>query len=162
MPAESPINAKRAAAVAGLSPQMLDYLEREGVFEREQVRTDAQAARRQRGIPRRYTFRDLVVLRAVSRLLSKGMSVRRIRQAIELFCRASRFECDRGQISFDAAAVQFFVTDGIDIFFHRDGAELVSILGNGQQTFLFVLDVCKLREEVIQLLPEGAKASRRA
>ena len=156
MTTESLCNAKRAAAVAGISIQMLDYLEREGVFEREQVRADPKCRRRQKGVRRSYSFRDLVVLRSIARLLTKGVSVRRIRQAMETFCRDERFECDRSRVSWDAAAVQYFVTDGVDIYFQPDGAELVSVLGRGQQAFLFVLDIEKVRLEVDGLVPAQA------
>src|SRR5688572_6337120 len=69
------VSAKEAAHVAGFTVQMLDYLEREGVFEREQARTEALAKARHHGTRRRYDFRDLIVLRAISGLLEKGVSV---------------------------------------------------------------------------------------
>jgi DNA-binding transcriptional MerR regulator len=160
MRADSKVSAKEAAHVAGLTPQMLDYLEREGVFEREQARVEMRAKSRHRGSPRRYDFRDLVVLRAITGLLAKGVSVRRLKNALETFCREERFACDRRRMTFDSAPVQYFATDGSEIFFKKDGKELVSILGRGQQAFLFVLDLTEVRTKVQERAP--SKAKRRA
>lgn len=151
------VSAKEAAHVAGFTVQMLDYLEREGVFERDQARTVALAKTRHRGTRRRYNFRDLIVLRSISGLLEKGVSVRRLKKALEDFCREERFTCDRARLTFDQAPVQFFATDGVDIFFQKDSKELVSVLGSGQQAFLFVLDLGEIRSKVEERVPDRAK-----
>lgn len=148
------LNAKRAAAVAGFSVQMLDYLEREGVFERDQARTNLKSKSRHHGIRRRYTFRDLVVLQAINGLLAKGISVRRIKEAIEKFCRDPKFACDRSAVTYENLAVQYFVTDGTDIYFYRGGSELISLL-EGQQAFLFVMDIEKIRNAVSDTVQKG-------
>lgn len=137
-----------ASGVVDLTVQMIDYLEREGVFERDQVRSEERSKGRHRGVRRRYSFRDMVILKAIAGLLGKGVSVRRIKLAIERFSREARFECDRTRVTFDQSSVQYFVTDGTEIFFRKDSSELVSVLASGQQAFLFVMDVAAVGSSV--------------
>jgi DNA-binding transcriptional MerR regulator len=160
---DSTLLAKDAAHVVGVTVQMLDYLEREGVFQREQSRWEAKSENRQRGVRRLYTFRDLIVLKSIAQLLANGVSVRRIKKAVEHFSREERFACDRDRVIFDQSPVQYFVTDGSDIFFRKDKTELVSVLEAGQQAFLFVMDLDQVRSQVgesLDTLPESRKSRR--
>lgn len=144
---EKPLNAGRAAALSGLTSQMLDYLEREGVFEREQVRSNVLSRSRHHGTRREYTFRDIVVLKSMSTLLKRGVSVRRIRIALERFSKDEEFKCDRNSIEHLSHPIQYFVTDGTEIYFRKDSDSLVGLLNSGQQAFFFVLDLERFRAE---------------
>jgi hypothetical protein len=58
-------SAREASKLAGFdTAMMLNYLERSGTFERE------LSGPKHHGKKRQYTYRDLVVLRAINRLLS--------------------------------------------------------------------------------------------
>ena len=135
---------------------MLDYLERQRLFVREEVRAEEESEPRAYGKTRNYSFRDVVVLRAINQLLKKGVSVQRIKTAIKNFSEHDKFECDRRELRFDGARFQYLVTDGVDVYFQRNGAELVSLLTSGQNAFLFVLDVADAHEQ-IRKLDEPAK-----
>jgi len=152
-------NVKMAAYLAGFrSGVMLDYLERQGVFEREQMREPGYRETAGKGRVRRYTFRDVVILRAVSRLLERGVSVSRIKVAMMELARNPQFECERGRLRYEQQPIQFVVTDGTDLFFPGDDQALVSLLQNGQQAFSFVMDFEVARKEV----DAGAGPKRRS
>lgn len=152
--------AKKVAYLVGISPQMLDYLEREGIFERDQIRALDEDVRRKKGLRRDYTFRDIVVLKAIARLLERGVSVRRLRKALLEFARDARFECDRRQIRYDQRAVQFLVTDGTQVYFRSGGGSVTSLLEAGQNAFHFVLDIAEARKAVLDLeRPKKAKGA---
>lgn len=128
---------------------MLDYLERQGLFEREEVRSKAVGTGRRRGRRRKYTFRDVVILRAINRLLARGVSVQRIKNAVLTFSRDPKFQCDREMLRYDQETVQYLVTDGKQIYFYNEGRDITSILEGGQEAFLFVLDVGQARKFVM-------------
>lgn len=69
--------AGEASRLAGFEkPWMLGHLEREGIFVREHF-TD-----RRHGRAKKYTFADIVVLRAINRMLVLGARPARIKQVI--------------------------------------------------------------------------------
>jgi DNA-binding transcriptional MerR regulator len=155
------MNAKKAAFVAGFRSQlMLDYLERQGLFEREEVRSSRAAKDRRRGRHRDYTFRDVVVLRAINQLLDKGVSVERIKSAVISFSRDDKFQCDRRRLRYDDSPIQYLVTDGRQLYFRKDGTGVTSILEGGQEAFFFVLDVRNAQEFVDKRDPEKKKRAR--
>lgn len=148
--------AKVAAHYAGLRTRMmLDYLERSNVFEREELRTQADR-KRQHGVRRRYSYRDIVVLRAISSLLDKGVSVQRIRKAMLSFSRDEKFHCDRDRLRHGAEAVQYFVTDGASIFFSK-GETLLDMVRGGQGTFSFVVDLSLAAAATAKVIPTEKK-----
>jgi DNA-binding transcriptional MerR regulator len=132
--------AKLAAYYGGLKTRMmLDYLERAEVFEREEVRT-TKRQRRHHGLRRRYTFRDVIVIRAIAALLDKGVSVQRIKAAMLAFSRDDKFSCDRDKVRHGSDVTQYFVTDGNSIFYAREN-QLIDIVKGGQGAFSFVVDL---------------------
>jgi DNA-binding transcriptional MerR regulator len=137
---------------------MLDYLERVEVFEREELR-DPKRNSRHHGLRRKYTFRDIVVLRAIASLLDRGVSVHRIKQATAAFSRDEKFSCDRERVRHGATATQYFVTDGVDIFY-ADGSALVDVVKGGQGAFSFVVDLKQATKQVQDALsPEKRSRS---
>lgn len=148
-------SAKQAAHYAGFRTRMmLDYLERAEVFEREEVRQPGRVAKRH-GRRRKYTYRDIVVLRSVGALLEKGVSVQRIKAAMLAFSREEKFACDRGRLRHEAQPVQYFITDGVSIFFSK-GDTLLDVVKGGQGTFSFVVDLQQAAAEAARAIPRAA------
>jgi len=114
-----------AAKLSGLSTYMLDYLCR------EEVLVPSAPGRRGRGCPRKYSFGDVVMLRAVSRLLSVGVSVQRIRKALRALRR------HHNQISPTSLPAKYLVTDGTRVYL-QNGDTLLELDGSGQMSFFFV------------------------
>ena len=78
-----------AARLAGFNgPLMINHLERTEVFSR-QLNTEKHHGKR-----RRYTFRDIVVLRAINRLLKLGARPKRIVEAIRYFEKMAEIPSD--------------------------------------------------------------------
>lgn len=98
--------AQEVARLAGFETTlMLNYLERSGTFHRQ------LGGPAHHGKWRRYTFRDLVVLRAINRLLSVGARPKRIQQAIETFARIGPMPEDADAlVEFAKKASLFVVT----------------------------------------------------
>ena len=153
--------AKLAAHYAGLRTRMmLDYLERAEVFEREELR-DTKRAKRRHGRRRKYTYRDVVVLRAIAALLDKGVSVQRIKQAMLAFSRDEKFACDRNKLTHAAEPIQYFVTDGTRIYFSKDN-KLLDVVRGGQGAFSFVVDLKLASHEAGEIIPDQSRKQGRA
>ena len=153
--------AKLAAHYGGLKTRMmLDYLERAEVFEREEVRTNKRQ-KRHHGLRRRYTFRDVVIIRAIAALLEKGVSVQRIKLATLTFSRDEKFSCDREKIRHGTDPTQYFVTDGSSVFYAREH-QLVDIVKGGQGAFSFVVDLDHASREARKAIPAAKQPRMRA
>lgn len=154
------MNAKKAAYVAGFrTSMMLDYLERQGLFEREEVRASKRGGERRRGRRRDYTFRDVVILRSIAQLLEHGVSVERIKKAVISLSRDDKFQCERSSVRYGQDVIQYLATDGKQIYFKRDRAGVTSLLQGGQGAFLFVLDITQSKEFVVKRDPELSRRS---
>ena len=116
---------------------MLNHLEREEIFLPDHPR------QRQHGAHRRYTFRDLVVLRAINRLLELGARPKRIKAAIANFSKscpeiigdvALRGE----QLKFAQESGHFIVTADSVLYCRKD--EVIDLINGGQLAFSFMID----------------------
>ena len=82
-------SAREVAHLAGFeTTMMLDYLERSGTF------CPVHDRPKHHGKKRVYGFRDLVVLRAINRLLKSGARPKRIQQAIATFATIENLPTD--------------------------------------------------------------------
>lgn len=128
-------SAKEVSRLAGFEkPWMLNHLEREGTFVPERKRD------RHHGKHRSYTFRDIVVLRAINRLLKLGARPKRIRDSIETFERIfPAVDGEDALLAFARLSCFFVVTDK-HVLFCRDSDELLDLARNGQLAFSFMLD----------------------
>lgn len=108
-----------ACHAAGISYRQLDYWARTGLVV-PSVR-DASGS----GTQRLYSFRDLVVLKVVKRLLDAGVSLQNIRKAIETL-RAHGVE--------DLAGITL-ISDGTTVYECRSAEEVVDLLQGGQGVF---------------------------
>jgi DNA-binding transcriptional MerR regulator len=77
------------------------------------------------GTQRLYSFRDIVVLKVVKRLLDAGVSLQNIRKAIETL----------RQWGEDDLATMTLISDGTTVYECRSAEEVVDLLQGGQGVF---------------------------
>jgi len=108
-----------ACSAAGITYRQLDYWARTGLVV-PSVR-DASGS----GTQRLYSFRDIVVLKVVKRLLDAGVSLQNIRKAIETL----------RQWGEEDLATMTLISDGTTVYECRSAEEVVDLLQGGQGVF---------------------------
>jgi DNA-binding transcriptional MerR regulator len=108
-----------ACQIAGITYRQLDYWARTGLVV-PSVR-DASGS----GTQRLYSFRDIVVLKVVKRLLDAGVSLQNIRKAIETL----------RQWGEEDLATMTLISDGTTVYECRSAEEVVDLLQGGQGVF---------------------------
>ena len=108
-----------ACHAVAISYRQLDYWARTGLVV-PSIR-DASGS----GTQRLYSFRDMVVLKVVKRLLDAGVSLQNIRKAIEVL--RSRGADDLAEIT--------LISDGTTVYECRSPEEVVDLLQGGQGVF---------------------------
>lgn len=130
-----------ACHAAGISYRQLDYWARTTLVV-PSVR-DASGS----GTQRLYSFRDIVVLKVVKRLLDAGVSLQNIRKAIETL-RQSGEE--------DLAGITL-ISDGTTVYECRSAEEVVDLLQGGQGVFGIAISGAfkEIQGSLAQLPTEG-------
>lgn len=131
--------AAEAARLSDLSRTMVDYLDRIEVIK------PLGPHNRCRGRSRRYAFADVVLLKAVKRMLDAGLSVKRLKQAF------SELADKRHEITPEDLPGTHLVTDGVTVYFCH-GRDILEDIANGQLAFRFVLEMAGVRKEVVDQL----------
>ncbi len=108
-----------ACSAAGITYRQLDYWARTGLVE-PSVRTAAGS-----GSQRLYSFRDILVLKVIKRLLDTGVSLQNIRTAVE-HLRESGVE-DLAQVT--------LMSDGASVYECRSQDEVIDLVQGGQGVF---------------------------
>jgi DNA-binding transcriptional MerR regulator len=108
-----------ACAAAGITYRQLDYWARTGLIE------PSVRAARGSGSQRLYSFRDILVLKVVKRLLETGISLQQIRAAVQHL--RERGTNDLAQIT--------LMSDGVSVYECTSGDEVVDLLAGGQGVF---------------------------
>ena len=108
-----------ACSAAGITYRQLDYWARTGLVE------PSVRAAHGSGSQRLYSFRDILVLKVVKRLLDTGLSLQQIRAAVQHLR-------DRG--SADLAQVTL-MSDGVSVYECTSTDEVVDLLQGGQGVF---------------------------
>ena len=108
-----------ACQVAGITYRQLDY------WARTKLVVPSIRGARGSGSQRLYSFRDILVLKIVKRLLDTGISLHNIRLAVEKLR-------DRGV---DDIAEITLVSDGTTVYECRSADEVIDLLGGGQGVF---------------------------
>ena len=108
-----------ACHAAGITYRQLDYWARTGLVE------PSVRAAHGSGSQRLYSFRDILVLKVVKRLLDTGISLQQIRAAVQHLH-------DRG--SEDLAQVTL-MSDGVSVYECTSPDEVVDLLAGGQGVF---------------------------
>jgi DNA-binding transcriptional MerR regulator len=108
-----------ACSAAGITYRQLDYWARTALVE------PSVRAAHGSGSQRLYSFRDILVLKVVKRLLDTGISLQQIRAAVQHLR-------DRG--SADLAQVTL-MSDGVSVYECTSADEVVDLLAGGQGVF---------------------------
>ncbi|MBA3654603.1 MAG: MerR family transcriptional regulator [Actinobacteria bacterium] len=108
--------------IVGITYRQLDYWARTDL-----LRPSVSEARGS-GTQRRYSYRDLLELKVIKRLLDAGVSLQSARRAIE---------CLRGGLGEDVASANLVLDEGSSVLAHSDG-ELIDLLKGGQGVFNIV------------------------
>ena len=146
-----------ACAAAGITYRQLDYWARTGLVA-PSVRTATGS-----GTQRLYSFRDILVLKVVKRLLDTGVSLQQIRSAV-LHLRERGVE-DLAQIT--------LMSDGASVYECTSADEVIDLVQKGQGVFGIAVgrvwrevegSLAQLPSEssAQQTLPEDELAARRA
>ena len=143
-----------ACSAAGITYRQLDYWARTGLVE------PSVRAAHGSGSQRLYSFRDILVLKVVKRLLDTGISLQQIRAAVQHLR-------DRG--SADLAQVTL-MSDGVSVYECTSADEVVDLLQGGQGVFgialgkvwrevegdLAVLPAVRAEDGLVAVPPGGA------
>lgn len=125
-----------ACAAAGITYRQLDYWASTGL-----VKPSLRATHGSRPT-RLYSFRDILVLKVVKRLLDTGVSLQQIRVAITHL--SSRSSDDLAQV--------FLMSDGVGVYECTSPDEVVDLLQGGQGVFGIALG--RIWQEVDGILAE--------
>lgn len=113
--------APQVCRIVGITYRQLDYWDRTGLLK------PSLSAARGSGTQRLYSFGDVVQLRVVKQLLDAGMSLKKIRAAVEIL--AEEMATDR------PLADVTLLSDGQTIYAAHDPEEIVDIFRRGQGVF---------------------------
>jgi DNA-binding transcriptional MerR regulator len=144
---ETEYTAGEISRLAGFEkPWMLGHLEREGTFVREH-QTD-----RRHGRARKYTFSDLLILRAINRMLEMGARPARIRDVIHKLSKLSGFSGTReaAESLVTQLGVKLFIGKN-DVYLMSSENELIDLNKKGQLAFGFMIDMHLVAKELTQV-----------
>ena len=110
--------------VVGISYRQLDYWARTGLV------TPSVREAGGSGTQRLYSFQDLVLLKVIKRLLDAGVSLHRIRQAID-YLRDNMKRAPQGIT---------LMSDGTSIYACESEEEIIDLVKRGQGVFAIALD----------------------
>ena len=120
--------AHQASKFTGCTPRQLRYWDSIDLVSPSVQKTGGRP-----GVPRLYSFRDLVALRVVKSLLDGGMSLQRVRRSWDFLNKKAGMDRHLSEVR--------LVTDGQSIFkiCRRDG-EVLDALREGQMAFFVAID----------------------
>ena len=118
----------QASRFTGCTPRQLRYWDQIGLVPPSVRQTGGRP-----GVPRLYSFRDLIELKVIRSLLDGGMSLQRVRRAYEYL----RSKAGLGEHLSEVK----LVTDGQSIFkICRTEGEVLDVLKEGQMAFFVAID----------------------
>jgi DNA-binding transcriptional MerR regulator len=118
----------QACKFTGCTPRQLRYWD-----EIHLVMPSVQRTGGRPGVPRLYSFRDLIALKVVKSLLDGGMSLQRVRRAWEYLNRRAGLDRHLSEVK--------LITDGVSIFkICRHDGEVLDALREGQLAFFVAID----------------------
>lgn len=118
----------QASRLTGCTRRQLRYWDQVAL-----VHPSVQGTGGRPGVPRLYSFRDLVALRVIKSLLDGGMSLQRVRRALDYLRKKAGLEGHLSELK--------LVTDGKSIFkIARREGEVLDALRQGQMAFFVAID----------------------
>jgi DNA-binding transcriptional MerR regulator len=142
MPIHLGYRAPLVCRLVGISYRQLDYWARTDL-----IKPSVQDARGS-GSQRLYSFPDVVQLKVIKRLLDAGMSLKRIRQAVEILRQQLRSERPLADVT--------LLSDGSTIYAATSADEVVDVFRRGQGVFGIAVGPVQdeLEGELHDLYPE--------
>ena len=128
--------------IIGISYRQLDYWARTGLV-RPSIK-DAQGS----GTQRQYSFQDLVVLKVIKSLLDPGVSLQRVRKAVEYLHDMKK-----------PASGVTLMSDGARIYEAASPEAVVDLLARGQGVFAIAVD--RVWTDLEGTLAKATKSSRK-
>jgi len=127
---------KQACYLSGCTTHQLRYWDKVNL-----VSPSVQSSDGKPGVPKFYSFRDIVALRVIKTLLDNGMSIQRVR-------RAWKYLTKNGDLTKHLSEVKL-KSDGQTIYSVEDN-EVFDALKNGQLTFFETIDTVtqEVKEDV--------------
>lgn len=119
----------------GLSRPMLIYLAQ------QEIVVPTLTPNRRRGRKLIYSLGDVILLRAIARLLEQGVEVKRLKISIRKIQANLNNQMDL------IKTVRYMVTDGFDVYLHEEQDILRSVT-TGQLGFAFLVNLAQVRDEV--------------
>lgn len=144
MTSDTGFRAPQVCKIVGITYRQLDY------WARTDLLKPSLATAQGSGSQRLYSFGDVVQLRVVKRLLDAGMSLKKIRQAMDLLREQLDSETPLADVT--------LLSDGSTIYAAHSADEVVDVFRRGQGVFgIAVGPVQAEMEGAIHLLfPEGS------
>jgi len=135
--------APQVCRLVGITYRQLDYWARTDL-----LKPSMQDARGS-GSQRLYTFTDVVQLKVIKRLLDAGMSLKKIRQAIEILREQMQKSRPLGEVT--------LLSDGHTIYAAHSPDELIDLLNGGQGVFFIAVGPVQnqLAADLHDLFPTG-------
>ncbi len=130
------LTSKQACYLSGCTSHQLRYWDKVGL-----VSPTIQSSNGKPGVPKLYSFRDIVSLRVIKTLLDNGMSIQRVR-------RAWKYLTTNGNLEDQLSEVKL-ISDG-DTIFSIEEDKVFDALKSGQLAFFETIDVVtkEVREDV--------------
>lgn len=147
---EQGFRAPQVCNLVGISYRQLDYWARTDL-----LKPSLQSAQGS-GTQRLYSFSDVVQLRVVKRLLDAGMSLKKIRQAMDIL---------RAQLDSDSPLADVtLLSDGHTIYAAHSDEEVVDLFRGGQGVFGIAVGPVQqeLEGEILELFPDEAEDGDKA
>ncbi len=119
MPQDVGYRGPMACSAAGITYRQLDYWARTGLVE-PTVRTAGGS-----GTQRLYSFRDILVLKVIKKLLDAGVSLQQIRTAVQHLRKRGTDDLTRVTL----------MSDGASVYECRSAGEVLDLLQGGQGVF---------------------------
>jgi len=140
---EDGYRAPQVCAIVGITYRQLDYWARTGLL-RPSVQSAAGS-----GSQRLYSFNDIVQLRVVKRLLDAGMSLKKIRTAMEILQDQLKSNNPLQDVT--------LLSDGTTIYAAHSPDEVVDVFQRGQGVFGIAVGPVQqeLMGEIHRLFPES-------
>jgi DNA-binding transcriptional MerR regulator len=138
--------APQVCGLVGITYRQLDY------WARTRLITPSIQSAQGSGTQRRYSFTDIVQLKVVKRLLDAGMSLKKIRSAMEIL---------REQLASNNPLDDVtLLSDGATIFAAHSADEVVDVFQRGQGVFGIAVGPVQeeLEGEIHRLFPENGVA----
>ena len=138
--------APQVCGLVGITYRQLDYWARTGL-----IKPSIQSAQGS-GTQRRYSFADIVQLKVVKRLLDAGMSLKKIRSAMEIL----RDQLESNNPLNDVT----LLSNGTTIFAAHSADEVVDVFQRGQGVFGIAVGPVQeeLEGEIHRLFPDDETA----